>query len=88
MRERVLVGFIGLLIFFLAAPSANSQFYNGLQMQFGKNRIQYGQSDILESDFYYSFYRFDQFDVYFNPDGQDLAEYVGEKAFQQIALHP
>ena len=86
MRMRVSGWFVGLIIFFLAVPSANSQFYNGLQMQFGKNRIQYGQSDIFESDFYYSFYRFDQFDVYFNPDGQDLAEYVGEKAFQQIAV--
>jgi len=66
--------------------SAEAQFYNGLQMQFGKNRIQYAQAAILESDFYYSFYRFDQFDVYFNPNGQALAQYVGEKAFQQIAL--
>lgn len=55
-------------------------------MQFGKNRIQYARGEILESDFYYSFYRFDQFDVYFNPNGQDLAKYVGEKAFQQIAI--
>lgn len=75
---------IGLML--LGWFSAEAQFYNGLQMQFGKNRIQYAQSAILESDFYYSFYRFDQFDVYFNPNGQELAQYVGEKAFQQIAL--
>jgi len=75
---------VGLLL--LGWFSAEAQFYNGLQMQFGKNRIQYAQSAILESDFYYSFYRFDQFDVYFNPNGQELARYVGEKAFQQIAL--
>lgn len=74
------------MIFLLSGLSAYSQFYNGLQMQFGKNRIQYGQNRILESDFYYSFYRFDQFDVYFNPNGQELAQYVGEKAFQQISL--
>lgn len=64
----------------------HAQFYNGLKMEFGKNRIQYGQSDIVESDFYYSFYRFDQFDVYFNPNGQELAEYVGRKVFQELAL--
>ncbi len=77
---------VSLVLVFLTASALNAQFYNGLQMQFGKNRIQYGQSDILESDFYYSFYRFDQFDVYFNPNGQELAKYVGEKAFQEIAL--
>ncbi|MBT3244843.1 MAG: hypothetical protein HN352_16985 [Bacteroidetes bacterium] len=70
----------------ISALGSYGQFYNGLQMEFGKNRIQYARGDILESDFYYSFFRFKQFDVYFHPDGQDLAKYVGEKSFQEIAL--
>ncbi len=81
VRSVLLIG-----LFLLGCVSVKAQFYNGLQMQFGKNRIQYAQAEILESDFYYSFYRFDQFDVYFNPNGQNLAQYVGERAFQQIAL--
>lgn len=80
MRRNIIIS----LVFLLIANQAFGQFYNGLQMQFGKNRIQYAQGNILESDFFYSFYRFNRFDVYFQPNGQDLAEYVGEKAFSEI----
>jgi len=45
------------------------QFYNGHRMTFGKNRVQY-------NDFYWSYYRFDRFDVYFNQEGNDLALYA------------
>jgi WD40 repeat protein len=45
------------------------QFYNGLQMSFGKSRIQYGE-------FYWSYYRFERFDTYFNEYGKDLALYT------------
>ena len=54
-------------------------------MSFGKNRIQYARSDVLESDFYYSFYRFDRFDVYFYPNGQDLAEYLSQRVENELA---
>ncbi len=37
-------------------------------MSFGKNRVQY-------LDFYWQFYRFDNFDCYFNEYGRDLAQY-------------
>ena len=47
----------------------NAQFYNGLEMIFGKNRVQY-------SDFYWSFYRFNNFDVYFNQFGKNIAQYT------------
>ena len=73
------------LILLMTANQAFCQFYNGLQMQFGKNRIQYARGDIIESDFFYSFYRFNRFDVYFYPNGQELAQYVGEKAFTEIS---
>jgi hypothetical protein len=80
MRRNVIL----LLFFALIAGQVKGQFYNGLQMQFGKNRIQYAKGEVLESDFFYSFYRFNRFDVYFQPNGQELAEYVGEKAFTEI----
>lgn len=58
--------------------SANSQFYNGLQMTFGKNRVQY-------YDYFWSFYRFDDFDCYFNEYGQDLAQFTADYATKKLA---
>jgi len=69
---------------FLAVPSGRGQFYNGLNMSFGKNRIQYPKADILESEFFASFYRNDRFDVYFYPGGRELAEFVSRYAFSEI----
>ncbi|HDZ41551.1 MAG TPA: hypothetical protein ENH59_07735 [Bacteroidetes bacterium] len=57
---------------------AKGQFYNGLQMTFGKNRLQH-------YDFYWSYYRFDYFDVYFNEYGRDLARYTAKVATEKIA---
>ncbi len=53
----------------LWGASANAQFYNGSQMDFGKNRVQYKNID-------WQFYRFDRFDVYFYLGGNELAEYT------------
>ena len=58
--------------------NANCQFYNGLQMSFGKNRVQY-------NDFYWQFYRFDNFDCYFNEYGRDLAQYTANVASKKLA---
>jgi len=69
---------------FCITQMAQGQFYNGLQMSFGKNRIQYARGDLLESDFFYSFYRFDRYDVYFYPNGQKLAEYVSKRAAVEL----
>ncbi len=46
-------------------------------MNFGKNRVQY-------NDFYWSFYRYDKFDTYFNQDGKAIARFTGENATQEI----
>jgi Tol biopolymer transport system component len=50
---------------------ASSQFYNGHQMTFGKNRVQYG-------DFYWKFYRFDRYDVYSYEEGAELSLVIAD----------
>ncbi len=77
-RERYVIGgVLFLLVFFMATPSSDAQFYNGHQMTFGKNRVQY-------NTFFWSFYRFGQFDVYFNEYGRSLAEYTAEVAQKKL----
>jgi len=73
------IKYIFFLSFFLlfAGFEATGQFYNGLQMSFGKNRVQYW-------DFYWSYYRFEKFDTYFNEYGRELAEYTAEFAEKRI----
>ena len=57
--------------------NASSQFYNGLQMNFGKNKVQY-------FDYYWSFYRFDDFDCYFNEYGRDIAQFTADYASKKL----
>jgi hypothetical protein len=68
--SKISAGFFAL--FFLTVE-ISAQFYNGHQMSFGKNRVQY-------NDYVWSFYRYKDFDVYFNEDGPKLAEYVADYA--------
>ncbi|MEE4198748.1 MAG: hypothetical protein V2I54_14005 [Bacteroidales bacterium] len=46
-------------------------------MNFGKNRVQY-------NDFYWSYFRFDDYDVYFNQEGETIARYTGDIAHDAI----
>ena len=57
--------------------NAEGQFYNGHQMSFGKNRVQY-------FDYYWSYYRFDDFDCYFNEYGRDLAQFTADYAIKKL----
>ncbi len=68
-----------ILIYILLLPAASlfGQFYNGHQMQFGKNRVQF-------NDFYWNYYRYDDFDTYFNEYGQQLAKYTADFAKKEI----
>ena len=69
-----------LLIIAIACISwlnASGQFYNGHQMTFGKNRVQY-------YDYYWSFYRFDDFDCYFNEFGRELAQYTADYGLKKL----
>ena len=59
-----------LFLLLMAATSlAHAQFYNGMNMPFGKNRVQW-------TDFHWSYYMNDNFDVYFYQGGDDLARYA------------
>ncbi|HAN18536.1 MAG: hypothetical protein A2X13_14110 [Bacteroidetes bacterium GWC2_33_15] len=62
---------------FLFTQEANAQFYNGHQMDFGKNRVQY-------SDFYWSFLKYDKYDIYFYEDGEDIAKFTGDYVNDEI----
>jgi hypothetical protein len=55
-----------------------AQFYNGHQMTFGKNKVQY-------YNYYWSFYRFEDFDCYFNEYGRDLAQFTANYAEKKLA---
>lgn len=55
-----------ILLISIGAGSLMAQFYNGHQMDFGKNRVQFDQFD-------WFFFRFNEFDTYYYPGGRDLA---------------
>lgn len=57
------------LVNFLPISSIFAQFYNGSQMSFGKNRVQY-------KDFLWTYYRYPRFDTYFYLEGKPLALYT------------
>lgn len=72
--RKLIIILLGCVLF----TNASGQFYNGLQMSFGKNRVQY-------IDFYWQFYRFDKFDCYFNEYGRDLAQFTADYATKKLA---
>jgi len=80
MKRRRVLSIFYFTFFLIVFGQTYAQFYNGHQMDFGKNRVQY-------YDFYWSFYRFEKFDIYFNEFGKELAEYtasVTEKKLIEI----
>jgi len=76
LMKSVKILIISLLVV-VFSPEASGQFYNGHQMTFGKNKVQY-------YDYYWSYYRFDDFDCYFNEYGRDLAEYTADYAMKKL----
>ncbi|OFX21789.1 MAG: hypothetical protein A2041_14045 [Bacteroidetes bacterium GWA2_31_9b] len=46
-------------------------------MDFGKNRIQY-------NDFYWSFFKYENYDIFFNEDGEEIARFTGEFVNNEI----
>ena len=78
LKKRNIKKLIIIIIVCIFYSDAFGQFYNGLQMSFGKNKVQY-------YDFYWQFYRFDDFDCYFNEYGRDLAQYTASYAMKKLA---
>lgn len=69
---------LGLSVFFLMLCQFSwGQFYNGTQVDFGKNRVQY-------DDFEWQFYRFQKFETYFYTGGKDLAVHTANYANTRI----
>ena len=68
-----------LLFLVLGSTALSAQFYNGMQMNFGKNRVQF-------NDRYWKYYRFDRFDVYSYENGTDLSLYVADFVEKELAL--
>ncbi|MDE7149622.1 MAG: hypothetical protein K2O01_04350, partial [Bacteroidales bacterium] len=58
-----------LLLTVVTTGQGQAQFYTGSEMSFGRKRVQYEK-------FFWSYYRFDGFDVYFNRKGKNLALYT------------
>jgi Tol biopolymer transport system component len=66
-----------MLIVWLFSVPVSAQFYNGSQMTFGKNRVQY-------TDFLWTYFRFNNFDVYYYLNGKELAQHVADYAGKYI----
>lgn len=78
-RRKLLILSVIILTLMPALPAAG-QFYNGMQMTFGKNRVQY-------RDFFWNYFRFDDIDCYYNEFGREVAEYactVAEKKLNEV----
>ena len=65
------------LILWLFILPVNAQFYNGSQVTFGKNRVQY-------TDFLWTYFRFNNLDVYYYLNGKELAQHVADYAGKYI----
>jgi len=66
-----------LLLPVIIPVEAVAQFYNGSQLTFGKNRVQY-------NDFLWTYFRFNNFDVYYYLNGKELALHTAEYARQYL----
>jgi hypothetical protein len=75
--QRIRMKAILILLFMLFSFPLFAQFYNGSNMTFGKNRVQY-------KEFLWTYYKFPDFDIYFYRNGRPLANFVSEYASEQI----
>jgi len=70
---------LSILLVAISQAELDAQFYNGMQMTFGKNRVQYNGN-------YWKFYRFERFDVYSYEEGGDLSLYVADFVEKELPL--
>lgn len=73
--------FLSVIIFtlFILSQKSFAQFYYGMQMDFGKNRIQY-------QDFNWTYFEYDRYRVYLYQGGKELAQYVSVSADKQLPI--
>ncbi|MCD4773215.1 MAG: hypothetical protein K8R41_07535 [Bacteroidales bacterium] len=76
MKKSIFKAIIALMLL-LFTLTGYSQFYNGSQLEFGKNRVQY-------QEFLWTFYMFDDYDIYFYRDGKELAVFTAKYAQDYI----
>lgn len=70
-----IIFFFGLFIVF--NPVLYAQFYQGHDMPFGKNRVQY-------KEFLWSYYRYDRYEIYFYEGGRNNAIYLSQVVQKHI----
>ena len=69
---------IALLLLALLPTGARTQFYQGTQQEYGKNRVQY-------QEFFWQQYRFQGMEVYFYTEGRDLARFTAQAAKRHLS---
>lgn len=67
----------GLLLLLIWSVTVKAQFYNGSQLTFGKNRVQYGE-------FLWTYFQYERFDTYFYLNGRELAIFVSKYVQQHL----
>jgi Tol biopolymer transport system component len=77
MRRKKLIILAFAVLCILPVTQLYGQFYNGMQMTFGKNRVQY-------KDFYWTYFRFEDIDCYYNEFGHEVAEYASKVAHEKL----
>lgn len=77
MIRRIRYTLVFLILFILPLIPSAGQFYNGMQMTFGKNRVQY-------KDFFWTYFRFEEIDCYYNEFGREVAEYASAVAHDKL----
>ncbi|MFZ4706386.1 MAG: hypothetical protein ACOYMF_10310 [Bacteroidales bacterium] len=77
IRNKILATIISISGLLAMHLPALGQFYNGSQMSFGKNRVQY-------NDFQWTYFKFTGFDVYFYLNGKELATHTARYAKENI----
>lgn len=73
LSRMILLWFCGLSL------HASAQFYNGAQMTFGKNRIQYQPQE-------WQFYRYPKYDVFFYAGEKDRSHWIAREAEKELSL--
>jgi WD40 repeat protein len=71
------VAFCAAFVLLVNSETAFPQFYKGSQLTFGKNRVQWWEN-------FWTYYKFNAFDVYFYTGGKNLAIFTGKYASENL----